>query len=663
MHRIRSHSGTKQQATSFLQNGQPLAAYELLKPLCDAGKADADCWFMLGATCGQLGKLPEAEQCARKVLKLAPGTFTAWDNLGLSLMLQGKQSEAEKCFRKCIRMQPDHTPAHNHLGHLYCQIGRMEDSIHCLKKAIRQNPQYAEAHNNLATTLIKMGEFPEAEEHSRLAIRVNPGYAEAYSNLGIALHSQGEMQAALDSYQQALKLSPHLAETHLSMGKLLEELNRLDDAIICFRHALELKPDMVAALVALGVRLAAQQKTDQARKYLEHARDLSPENPGVATELSALSALSGDYEKAFEEINPSPNSICNTLTAVAFANISGELGRDAQAMKYMERVEKSIPQSRLRENEAFHFAKARLCERLGKFDLAFTHYQAANQGIQHPNDLNKHIQEMDQLEACFTREHLATLPASGLDTEKPVFIVGMPRSGTTLVEQILASHSRIHGGGELTNLWTLLKSLGPENSPSVDYSHIPNNLTTSVCNEKAQWYLDQLTHLSAVASRVTDKLPHNFLHLGMIQLLFPRASIIHCTRNPVDTCFSIYCQKFNINHQYARDLSELGRYYVRYQRLMQHWHNTLSLPILEVSYEALVQDTETVSRAMVKHCGLQWEDDCLRFFESSRIAYTPSNQQVRRPIYRQAIDKWKHYENHLGPLLEALTPIMVNEKD
>ncbi len=261
---------------------------------------------------------------------------------------------------------------------------------------------------------------------------------------------------------------------------------------------------------------------------------------------------------------------------------------------------------------------------------------------------------IDRLIAAFTPERLQSLPRAQHDSKTPVFILGMPRSGTSLVEQILASHPQVHGAGELNNIMRLESGMPDLVGGGKRFPDGLNKLTQEHVDELASHYLEHLAELSPDALRVTDKMPNNFLHLGTIQLLFPDARIIHCMRDPLDTCLSCYFQNFFAQHPYTNDLGHLGAYYNGYERLMAHWKQTLDLPIFDIRYEDLVENQETKSREMIEFIGLEWDEACLKFHENKRIGRTASYDQVRQPIYKGSVARWRNYESHLEPLRKAL---------
>jgi tetratricopeptide (TPR) repeat protein len=286
------------------------------------------------------------------------------------------------------------------------------------------------------------------------------------------------------------------------------------------------------------------------------------------------------------------------------------------------------------------------------YEPAFRHYRTANDLDPEKFDIDKNGQVFGTLIKFFSHETQSKRPRASNRSRLPVFIVGMPRSGTTLTEQILASHPLVHGAGELLKMDQIKKSLGAlTGTPWPQYA---DRLDRKTLDKVAQEHLEWLGGLAKGKARVTDKMPHNFLSLGLIDLLFPEARIIHCQRDPMDNCLSIYFQHFNSEHAYANNLEHLGIYYRQYEQVMAHWRKAVRLPILDVRYEQMVAEPEQSARRLVEFCGLEWDDRCLRFYESGRVVATPSYDQVRQPIYRKSVARWKRYEKHLEPLKRSL---------
>lgn len=642
----------KTAAQKAFQENRLEEARDLFTQLCSKGPGDADSWFLLGAAHGQLGALAEAERCFRKVVALAPATFAAWDNLGIALLHQQRLDEAEACFQRAAKIQPAFAGAYNNLGTVHRLKGRLPEAENALRQALRLDPNMAEAHNNLAIVSLERGDAAAAADSARRALAINRHYPDAHHNLGDALCIQGLYDAAMPHYQAALQLDPTQLKTVVSVANLFGQVNRRNDAIALLTDALQRHPETVGLHLQLAQLKSDQKDNAGARTHYAAALRLKPDCREAAAGIAALLAFERNYPEAYATLQPFLDSAEDNLSiALVYADLSHHIDRVEDALARLERLSANTTLPEYKRS-GLYFALARLHERLGHYAQAFEFHRRGNSARALPSDLQDHLSQMARIQSVFSREAYDRIPVARARSRRPVFIVGMPRSGTSLVEQILASHSDVYGGGELTDLWTLVNSL--PGLTGMAYPECVPALTQDAMDRLAQDHLNRLEALAPGAQRVTDKLPHNFLHLGLIEHLFPEAQIIHCTRNALDTCLSIYFHDFNLNNLYARDLNELGRYYQAYTQLMQHWREVLRIPVLEVNYEALVADVETISRDIIGFCGLEWQDSCLRFYEAKRTVYTPSHEQVRRPIYNSAVGRWRQYAEFLEPLRQGL---------
>lgn len=643
----------KQQAQQFLQQGRPDQAQALLEPLVKKAANDAEAWFLLGLARGQTANLTGAEQAFRRCVKLRADAFAAWDNLGLALLQQGKMEEVERAFRRSIKLNPANPIPHVGLGQLYRVRGELQKSVNELQAALRIDPQQANTHHQLALSLRAANQIPQAIDHIRKATELNPNAVEAWHTLGELSRSQTDFEGALNAFQRALQIHPQ-AETWFSLGLLMEELNRRSAAISSYRNALALQPELLPAYIRLGIVLRIDGDIDAARTQLDRALQINPGHPIAVAELAKLLAMQGHYQTALEQLRPLLKGKHTPIeVALAYAEISRPVKQEAEALALLEGIQNlgGVPAD---QEESFLFALAKLHEQAAHYEQAFDHYHRSHKLRPLPNDIEQHQADMHAIRTHFSRAHLAELPRSKQDSQRPVFIVGMPRSGTSLIEQILAAHPQVHGGGELPLIWQFVRELPETSGAQEPYPSCVDRLSQHALDTLAREYLDKLTSLDPQALRVTDKLPHNFVHLGLIEMLFPQARVIHCLRDPLDTCLSIWFHKFNTSHLYARDLYSLGRYYRAYEKQMAHWAAALTLPLMTLRYEELVEDVEGQSRRLVDFCELDWDDACLQFHTHERTVNTPSHAQVRQPIYRSAMQRWRHFEPWIGPLREGL---------
>lgn len=649
------HSGgKKKQAWTLAQGNRLPEARVLLKQICKKGSKDAESWFMLGAINGRLGLYDEAEPCFRKVVKLRPNYAEAHDSLGAVLQSQGKVDKALPCHRRAVKLKPDYALAHYHLGNALKECEDYKGAAASYGKALQLNSGFPGAHNNLGNILLLEGNHKDAAASFEQALRINPNFIEAYVNLGHVLQHLGELDRAIASLQEALRRKPDDAHARYHLGTAYRDQGSYNEAEACFRRAIEIRPDYAEAFGNLGNALHHQGKFGEARKNFEQTLQLKPDSADAIAGVAAVLEKEGKHEQAYEKLYPLFEAgTVNANVAIAFGLISRHIDRHEEAIAFIQRVLETDGLAAI-EQQRLHFAGGQLCDGIGEYDRAFTHYRRANESMSY--DIKRETQTKifdDLIETC-TAGLMARLPRATNQSQQPVFIVGMPRSGTSLVEQILASHPAVFGAGELEDIFSAVYSLPATLGVETSYPRCVESLEQDAVDRLAQAYLEHLDALSGGAVRVTDKMPHNFLHLGLIELLFPGAKVIHCLREPLDTCLSCYFQDFGARHTYTGDLVHLGEYYVQYERLMRHWQEVLSIPILDIRYEELVADQERLSRSMVEFCGLEWDDRCLQFYKSDRVIKTASYDQVRQPIYGKSVARWKNYEAHLEPLITAL---------
>ncbi len=483
----------------------------------------------------------------------------------------------------------------------------------------RKQPRDAEAWFLLGTLCGQLGDYLAAEKHFERSAGLRGQVAMTWYNLGIAQLRLGKNSQACDSLERTVSLKPGFTQAWVMLGRLHTSQGRIEDACSAYDHALALQPGMPEAISGFA-------------EAYERA---------------------GDLEKAMATLQPLlTQNLIPASAAVVFGKIAIVLSRGQEAIDLINNILR-LSYATTEEIQELNYCLGNLHDSRHEYDRAFAAYRAANHLLQQPWNRAAYTAFIERLAGVFNTDTLATMTRAGVTSDRPVFIVGMPRSGTTLVEQILASHPMVCGGGELKGIGDLVTAI-PGHCDGQPYPDACNHINGNTLDTMANDYLAQLDRLSASAPRVTDKMPQNFLHLGIIDQLFPNARVIHCRRSPLDTCLSIYTHNFNATHAYSSDLTSLGHYYRGYENLMRHWTATLRLPLLEVSYETLVSDTEATIRAMVEFCGLPWDDHCLRFHETSRQVETLSYDQVRKPMYRTSVDCWKNYEDHLGPLMEAL---------
>ncbi len=653
-----STQAMKREGLALYQVGNLQDAKLLYSRVCELDPMDAESWFFLGMINGQQGMLEDAEVCFRKTADLQPQRPEVHFNLGNVLNQRHKFAEAEAAYHEAIRLKPDMSAAHSNLGTLLQKQGKFEQALVEHRASVHLAPTSPEAQFNLGNLLAEMGSFADAETAFREVLRLNPGFVDAYNNLGCVLRKLQRFKEAVSVHREALLLNPNSAKSYLNLGRALSSLGWFQLTIAAYHESVRLDPANLEGWLALGRIFADFGPQDNALECYRTAQALDPACAEAKIGEALVLERKGDFGRAYELLKPFlETDDPNFFAALVFAALCRPLGRCDEAVVLLERMLKRDDLHLNEEQQAdLHFELGRLYDSSDAFDNAFSHYSRGNTlfGQGRGFDADQHVQDIEELILAYSSHFMAHSPRAQINTKRPIFIVGMPRSGTTLVEQILVSHPAIFGGGELEVMNRIVNSIPAKLGGDAYYPFCVASMDRSDFEDAAQTYLETLTALSADAERVTDKMPENFLHLGLINLIFPEARIIHCVRNPLDTCLSCYFQNFAQRIPYSQDLRALGIYYRSYQKLMRHWAAVLDIQMMEVKYEDVVADLEGVGRAMLAFCGLPWDDQCARFYDAKRAVGTASYDQVRQPIYRRSLDRWKNYEAHLGPLIEAL---------
>lgn len=475
----------------------------------------------------------------------------------------------------------------------------------------------------------RAGNLREAERLLLEILRIDPRHTDALNRLGGIAATAGALDAAIDFFQRACALQPLEPQFHRNLGTALKSAGRVAEAIDHYRRAVQLDPSSVLGQVNLGEALMEQGAFDEAIAHNREALRLDPQAALAYCNLGEL-AVQGRYTFLDEEYA--------ALQALA-----------ARA---------DLPAA---DASLIHFTLAALLDRQGDSERAFHHYQKGNElklAVYRADgqefDSVRHRQLMDAVVATFTRDYFERVRGFGSDSEVPVFVIGMVRSGTTLVEQILASHPQIRGAGELRDMEQIAQALPQRLGTSERFPACLSKLDAATTRFFSDIYLRRLCATAGGAARIVDKMPHNFVYLGLIATLFPRARIINCRRDPLDLGAAIYFQNFKWM-PYTATFEDIAYFYGQYERLLAHWRQQLPTPIHDVSYEDMVRDLEGESRRLIAFCGLPWNERCLAFHETARPVQTASRLQVRRPIYASAIGRWRPYAVQLKPLLDMLS--------
>lgn len=605
---------------------------------------DADVFANLGNALHNAGRLEEAIASCRQALRIDPKSAEALNNLGNALMNSGRASEAADCYLHAIRLRPNYAAAFCNLGNAQRSLGQLHESLQSCRHAVTLDPRLIDAHGNLGNTLRDLGQVDEAVASYREALRLAPRHAGVLNNLGALLRDLGRLEEAANSHWQALQVNPNYADAYARLGQALTDLGRPQDAVECFRRALALNPRDAEAQVAFAACLRLLGRPADAESVCLKALEL---RPGLATAHAFAADLAvdqGDFVRA--EASYRRALALNADLPEAWLGLRRFQRDDAQAWADTARRLLSRRQP-LRLAIDLHYALGEQADSEGQYDLAFGHYREANElsktyGLRY--DREAASRQVDRILQTYDEAWFAATHAGANDSQRPVFIIGMPRSGTTLAEQILASHPDVYGAGE-SPFWLSAEA-------ALDGAVKNQTLTAELRAKVVADYLELVGQRAGDAQRVVDKMPGNIFMTGWIHALLPSARFIHMQRDPIDTCWSVYAHNFANGHPYAADLDDLVHQYREYSRLMAHWRRVLPAGrLLELPYESLVADQEAQSRRLVEFVGLPWDPACLAFHETVRTVMTHSKWQVRQPITAASVGRWRHYAAHIQPLL------------
>lgn len=576
-------------------------------------------------------------------------------NLGMELLQQNRAPEAARAFEDALAIASDIPQALAALGKIYVDDGRYAEALRCLDRlqALVPDSPVAYYQNTLrGRAAMGLGRTEEAVAAFQVALIQRPDYTEALRFLGIALGQLGRPEEALASFERLCVLQPGAATAHHGRGMALEEMRRYDEAVAAFREALRLDPGFEPSQLSLGEILSALNHNEEALAAYNAVLQRAPQNAQVelarGDNLQILGRL-GEAETAYTRaiaLAPRWPAAYRRLFQVRSVRCD-----DDPALMALEVLLPEIANLPEDDGTDLHLALSKAYRELGRYADAFQHLREGNQRKRRAivYDEADTLAQMCAVSRKLTPDVFQRLSGLGESSELPVFVLGMPRSGTSLVEQILASHSQVRGIGEGEDFDRLAKQ---RFGPRLEKSGL---LSAEMLRQLGADYLASLSAKAPGAARIVDKTLTNVFCAGLIHLTFPKARIVHVLRDPMDTCFSMYSQFFLGTANFAYDLGELGRAYRTYQHVMDYWREVLPPDtILEIRYEALVENFEAEVRRLIAFCGLEWEESCLRFYETKRAVRTASAVQVRQPLFKEAVGRWKLYAEWLGPLQEAL---------
>jgi tetratricopeptide (TPR) repeat protein len=575
----------------------------------------------LGNALAALGRPAQALAGYERALALKPDFVEARYNYGLALATLNRAEDAVEQLQRALTIAPDHGRAHAALGRAFAALQRFEEAVAHLERSLAIGPVSAELHNDLGAYLVAVKRNDDAVAQFRQACSLSADFAFAHNNLGNALVALGKHEEAVASYRAAFAINPAFAEAYANMGSALAELHHPEDALPFFERALALNPHLAETHNNRGQAFVALGHLPDARDAFIRAIALEP---GRAEYYHGLAGCT-------------------------------RLAEDDPHFRAMLALAENLSSLDETEQTQLHFALAKSYENQSRHEQAFSHFSAGNASRRRRMEYDEAavLERVRRFESAFDPEMMRRAPRRGELPDVPIFIVGMPRSGSTLVEQILASHPSVFGGGELMHFAE--EAAGLEREDRAALRDIVASMSDDDFAALGVRYRQKLRAPAPEAPRITDKLPSNCHYLGLIRMALPDACVIHTRRDPVDTCLSCFAQTFAAGLAFSNDLGDLGRYYRNYAEMMKHWRRVLPEDaMLEVQYEDLVADFEPQVRRILDYCGLEWSERCLEFHETRRPVITASAAQVRQPIYQRSSGRARGYGRLLQPLFDAL---------
>jgi predicted Zn-dependent protease len=557
-------------------------------------------------------RLSDARQALQQLLTEFPNDAAGWYWLAETEGRQGNLALAEKYVCNALDANSNYAEAWLGLGKVCETKGRIEDAVRAYGHAVTKKPSLPDAHLALGRIYLHRANFNAALNHLKLVAEQTPQERPVQLMYANALNGAGHYEEAGQVYDAMLKQDTSDVEAAMGRMQVHIELSQIDAALACIERLLTQAPDNVAAQIGRVNTLIYAKRYDEAEAHIRRLLREVPNNPSVCLTYARLAHRFGEAETAITLLEPFTQR--NDLTF------------DAQLM--------------------LNFELGRLYDLQHDYERAFHYYQLGNKLKHNQSPTINYTQAAEGIIQSYSHERMAKITTSDSNDRRPVFIVGMPRSGTSLVEQIIASHPSVYGAGELSDIPALLETLLGTNEQAREQRQTLDGL--------ANKYSQHLDQLAPNARYVTDKLPTNFFRLGFIYQLFPHSKVIHCSRDPMDTCLSCYFHHFTGEHYFTYDLQLLGQYYQAYRRMMTHWHAVLPLNIYDLSYESLIDDQEGETRKLLEFLELDWDDRCMEFYKTKRMVVTASMTQVDQPIYKGAVGRWRNYAKFLTPLRQAL---------
>ena len=610
---------------SYRLQGDAEKALSVLEPLADAYPDSADLLHELGLALGATGRGDDAIEVLRRAVHLNPRHSGAWRSLGDQLHAAGDEAASLDAFEKHLQVSTPH-PELVEAADLF-RKGGIARAERLTREVLKKDPTDVVAIRLLANIGVKLGQYQDARNLLERCLELAPDFHMARHSYAIALFRSQDLEAASGQLDVLLKAEPMNPNYLIFKATVLVRMGEHAEALGMHEHILKHYPKQAGPYMNYGHTLKSVGRLDEAIQAYRKSIELSP---GIGESYWSLANL-----KTFR------------FTDDDIAQMRGQVveeGGDPDEQAHLA------------------FALGKAYEDRKDYDQSFQFYERGNaiRSKHHRHSAKKNVFDTVRQIKTLDRAFFETRKGYGSPAPDPIFVVGLPRAGSTLLEQILASHSQVEGTAELSDVIVISRKLGQKSrkNPAGKYPEVLSDLSAEEFSALGEGYIESTRIQRSDLPFFIDKMPNNFQHIGLIHLILPNAKIIDARRHPMAGCFSGFKQLFARGQTYTYNLTDIGRYYRDYVTLMDHWDEVLPGRVLRVQYEDMVADTENQIRRLLEYCGLEFEEQCLRFYETKRAIRTPSSEQVRQPVYTEGLDQWRNYEKHLGPLKEALGPVL-----
>ena len=650
----RSFEEGRQRAHAALRAGRAATAERLLRALEAQFPGEVNCQWLLGVALLDQDKVAESVALLESVVARAPGFANARVDLARACRRAGRAAQAREEVRRVLETMPHHHRAWLAYGDVLVDLDQCREAAVAFERARLTDPYRPQI--EAATTALVADERRKAEELFRGILQEDPSHVAALCGLAALSLAADRAHDTERLLRHALKQSAYIPLAYRGLGTALIRLGRLKEAEAVARHLEKIEPGSPQTWVTIAAVATRLMRQEEALRAYERAADLKPDEVGLRVSAGHVQKTLGrrqESEASYKAALQMDPGIAEAYWSLA--DLKNYTFSDEEIAAMQELLERD---KRGRSNEAqLHFALGRAFEQRQEYARAFAHYARGNalRRLDAPFDIGQFERRSERIRAFFDAAFFAGRAGSGDPSPDPIFIVGLPRSGSTLIEQILASHSRVEGTMELPNILNIVAQFD-DMAPTRDgYPEAVGPATPAQLTALGRRYLQETAPLlRSGREHFTDKLPNNFSHVGLIHAMLPQATVIDARRHPLDACFSTFKQHFAEGQTFSYDLEDLGRYYRCYLSLMDHWDGVLPGRVLHVQYEELVREPQVHIRRLLEHCGLEFEPACLKFHETHRAVRTASAEQVRQPLYTSGVDYWRHFEKELQPLRQAL---------